>query len=686
MYYAIKINLEEGLVILSKSIIQETKRLSVLNFVYNVDGFCFYFSKKGRDSSGFRYKINKDTNTIHDADLANSLAHSLSLNSDWTVQARKGEIKILDKIKKERIYVIYLEKIIDGCFKNSSSFIGNNSVYPSIKSIRNLLDNYRTSNVILNPENNEIQKKRTGSARYDNVDAYIAVLSDRWTYDKDIEKQYYLGNRISKNYNTEFFILTEKKAINNNRIFNNFLCNLKYTTNLNYLFENLELIDNEVFVSYLSYSRLLNIVYEENIHIHDIDKFKTHHKRQTIRLSKFIQTVFPLITSEEVKEKTDRITYVINPGKPEIKEVKGDDIIHWYDEKTYFKELGSGDLTNSCMRQSKYAPYINFYAKNDNCSLVICTINNLLVARAVVWDCVDGSRVMDRPYIIRDQELLLLEEYRKKNNIFFIYDYKVRRSGKGYSPGSFSPEYSRKFTIDLNYLTPELKKDIYNVLNIQSVASDYGVPYLDNFTLFDVEKKQLMSYQDIGQYKKSTGNYFLCEYSGDLYHTNRQCTLIDGRKIHEGYLCYSKYHEMLVLAAETHYIDNDYILYEYCIKIQNKWVIKEHVIEVKKVEFKSAFSVGDIIKFKTNYTSVPITYIIDIPGVIHGSCNFERNMGIIVGIDYNNECYLVEYTSKDEIVRLGFYAEDLELFETKEINLKLLHQEELEYVDEIRIA
>ena len=684
MYYAIKINLEEGLVILSKSIIQETKRLSVLNFVYNVDGFCFYFSKKGRDSSGFRYKIDKDTNTIYNPDLANSLAHSLSLNSDWTVQTRKGEIKVLDKIKKERIYVIYLEKIIDGCFKNSSSFIGNNIVYPSIKSIRNLLDNYRTSNIILNPETNEIQKKRTGSPRYD--DTYIAVLKSRWDYDKDIKKQYYLGSKISKNYNTEFFILTEQKAINSNYIFNNLLKNLKYTTNLNYLFEDLKLINDEVFVSYLSYNRLLNIVYEENSHIHDITKFEIHHKRQTIKLSKFIQTVFPLITSEEVKEKTDKITYVINPGKTEIKEVKGEDIIHWYDEKTYFGELGSGDLTQSCMKQSKYAPYINFYAKNDNCSLVICTINNLLVARAVVWDCVDGSRVMDRPYVIRDQELLLLEEYRKKNNILFIYDYKQRRGGKGYSPGNFSREYSRKFTIDLNYLTPELKKDTYNVLNIQTVSSDYVVPYLDNFTLFDVEKKQLMSYQDIFTYKKNTGNYFVCGYSGDLYHTNRQCTLIDGRKIYEGYLYYSKYHEMLVLASETYCIDNDYILFEYCIKIQNKWVIKEHVIEVEKVEFKSAFNVGDIIKFKKSDTTIPSNYIIDIPGVIHGSVKFEKNMGIIVDINYNKECYLVEYISQTGTTRLGFYAENLELFETKKINLKLLHQEELEYVDEIRIA
>jgi hypothetical protein len=96
--------------------------------------------------------------------------------------------------------------------------------------------------------------------------------------------------------------------------------------------------------------------------------------------------------------------------------VKGDDIIHWYNENNYFKL--DGTLGNSCMRHPHKANFLRIYADNSNkCSLVTLRQDDKLLARALVWKLDDGRTYLDRIYSIQD------------NDMDFVYNWALQNIG-----------------------------------------------------------------------------------------------------------------------------------------------------------------------------------------------------------------------------------------------------------------
>lgn len=74
--------------------------------------------------------------------------------------------------------------------------------------------------------------------------------------------------------------------------------------------------------------------------------------------------------------------YVFN-GK--ITEVFGDDIVKWYHYEKYANDQYT--LSSSCMKHDECQPYVAFYAKNKNASMIIATNNDdELIGRAIVWE------------------------------------------------------------------------------------------------------------------------------------------------------------------------------------------------------------------------------------------------------------------------------------------------------------
>ncbi len=605
MFYAIKINVDEGTISFSKAILQENKKSTTVNFCFTEDNFSFYFSKKDRANSRPRYKIDKETKNIISHQLCQELTHTLNLQYDWKVIFNKGEIQALDNYKDKREYVIYLEKLSNGLFRALVS--DPRDLYHSRGLYTNKLSNLssaRKSYLFLNTETGEIVKKYINYHHDDNYKRkqlkIIIGISDLPYKQAPITDNYiYLGGylpsiRVRFNLPSKQTLLSySRKHDTLNRTIPNHLINE------NYLFEKLELIEDEAMISYLSFSRFIKIYFESECRVNNSALYEST-KRQTIRLTKYLQAIYPELSSEQIKEKSDVLTFKLKPGKPDIREVKGDDIVFWYNEQNYLKELGSGPLTNSCMRGSQYSKYIKFYAKNENCSLLICTIGDKLIARALVWTCQDGARVMDRPYVIRDQEFLLMNEYRSKNNISFVYDFRTRTSTstKGFSPDYFSGEIKKDLRIKLDYIPENYISDYGNepVNNIRTAGGSGSMPYLDNFCCVDTTNSLLLSNRDLTEYKKQHSEYFQCEVNRGVFSIKNRVSLFDGRQVHEGLTVHSNYHKGLVIVEETVRVSGDYIQKDLCRRNSvGNWVLKdtkftfEDIVEDKV----STYKVGD---------------------------------------------------------------------------------------------
>lgn len=97
-----------------------------------------------------------------------------------------------------------------------------------------------------------------------------------------------------------------------------------------------------------------------------------------------------------------------------IEIVKGDDIIHWYNESNYFKNEGT--LGNSCMRYAHKSEFMRIYADNpDKISMIILKQDDKLMARALVWQLDDGRIYLDRIYVIQDSEFEFVYNWALKN-------------------------------------------------------------------------------------------------------------------------------------------------------------------------------------------------------------------------------------------------------------------------------
>jgi hypothetical protein len=97
--------------------------------------------------------------------------------------------------------------------------------------------------------------------------------------------------------------------------------------------------------------------------------------------------------------------------------VNGDDIKKYYDHNSY--ALGSGTLSNSCMRYDCCQDFFGIYTENpDKVSLVIyLDENDKLIGRALLWNLdIPNVKFMDRVYTSRDSDVNLFISYAKKNN------------------------------------------------------------------------------------------------------------------------------------------------------------------------------------------------------------------------------------------------------------------------------
>lgn len=588
--YAIKFNVDEGVISFSQSIRNEIKKWSTINFCYSRDGFSFFLSKKGRPTTKFRYKVDKVSKCIEDLELASDLAHSISLNNDWEEKYENGKLTISDKIVGKREYIICVEKLEDGCFKSLVTF---NRRFKEKNSL-----NYGGLNIRINAGGGkdlvyfEDALKVGIYWNYSNVENLYAIKNPLTRARNNYSPSSIIGSRKNKNYYHKFTSLTPDyveqihfRDQSLREIPNNIIC-------MEYLFEKMFVKDGEVFVSYLSYHRLLRLYYVDKVKINN--ELFYNSKRQEIKLTKYLQALYPKLTSEEISKKADALSFELRPIKPDIKIVKGDEIVHWYKEKNYYKfKSGGSELANSCMRHDSYTQRINFYAKNENCSMLVLLIGEKLIGRMLVWDCVDGTKLGDRPYTNRESEKLIINQYMKDNGIISLYDFKERCQGAsaGFSPSNFKEHSKKYFEVKLTYIPEDWKKQ--NIRNkvpfTYCTTSCNDIPYLDNMVMFDLNSDIISNYRSVDTYCKSKPSEYK-QYYDFWHHISDLVKTKNNKFIPTRFALFSKYYDAWLENNECYSYKGDFYLPEDCVKVNNTWIPKwevkeptaEKVIEVEK--------------------------------------------------------------------------------------------------------
>lgn len=201
--------------------------------------------------------------------------------------------------------------------------------------------------------------------------------------------------------------------------------------------------------------------------------------RNQVRIGKFINKLLNnKYKPKEIEEFVNLFKSYIKKASEVIKIVSGEEIRKWYNEKNYKSEFGS--LGNSCMRLTRCQPYLDIYVKNpDVCQLLIMTVENKLVARALVWkldSIVDyrGSDLSGIEYFM--DRIYTAEDYQVNSMIDFANErgwcYKVKESFCYNTKNIF---YNRKhYEADMSVVIDKIKYNNY--------------PYMDTFKRYDYKK------------------------------------------------------------------------------------------------------------------------------------------------------------------------------------------------------
>lgn len=181
-------------------------------------------------------------------------------------------------------------------------------------------------------------------------------------------------------------------------------------------------------------------------------------------------------------------------------EVKGREIYNKYQYDNYYDP--SGTLSSSCMAEAD-SSWLEPYTKNDTVSLVIFKApedEDMIIGRAILWDCLDGKKVMDRVYTNNDSDVELFRQYATENGWWYKTN---NNSGSAYN--GFGPEgQSERLLVQI-----QLKKDHSNF------------PYMDTMKYYS-PKTGIISNS-----KPDSGYYYYCEDTDGEW-SDMGCSTCDG--------------------------------------------------------------------------------------------------------------------------------------------------------------
>jgi hypothetical protein len=263
--------------------------------------------------------------------------------------------------------------------------------------------------------------------------------------------------------------------------------------------------------------------------------------RRTMGIGKFFKDHLPEITEATINAYIEFNKMLTSYDSNLFSIVDGDDIIKYYLKDSYFKM--SGELGNSCMRDSSKSHVIKFYSKNSNFRLLIMKAGqtDTIMARALLVTTTDGTVFMDRIYTVDTKIITLFHRYAKENSIKNIYEHRKSCSRPKnlltMGPGNWTKEYDDNYKVDLEWLPAAIDKTNdavkYQVAVAQqsNISSNFDVPYIDNFQYINAFTRQA---------SVNALNFFTaCELSGELVDNNKvyydNGKVYDTRFVNAGY-------------------------------------------------------------------------------------------------------------------------------------------------------
>lgn len=237
--------------------------------------------------------------------------------------------------------------------------------------------------------------------------------------------------------------------------------------------------------------------------------------RSPIKIGRLLRAILTAsgeeFTAKDIEEFVNayKSTYdIVNDAFAKFDLVKGNKILHWYDEENY-EDQEAGSLGGSCMKDVP-GTYLEIYSENKNCSLLIMysdaienkpeyidgkLTSSKIRGRALVWNTLEGDTFMDRIYTNKDSDVKVFKEYAWKQGWFCKEDQKT----------------SATFMVTNGTIR---KSPIYIVQLDKSEFEKY--PYIDSLSYLNRNKK-LLSNRTRSIAKPGERVYELDSAGGNMY-------------------------------------------------------------------------------------------------------------------------------------------------------------------------
>jgi hypothetical protein len=244
--------------------------------------------------------------------------------------------------------------------------------------------------------------------------------------------------------------------------------------------------------------------------------------RTEVKVSKIIKYIVTLMDAEgewnSVPPKDKDIEAFVNAFKAtkastdfKFKEIKGDEIAKYYNQKKYFNS--SGTLGGSCMADESKGTF-KIYSQNETKVKLLVFIDekqDKISGRAILWKLskspCDANWFMDRVYTNRDSDFIKFKNYAEE---------------KGYLYKSIMNSHTSE-NVKFRYKG----SDVQGIVKVKLDGSAKSYPFIDTMCFLNKDKTELSNVP-------SVGSFFLHSVSGDCDH----CSDCDGKMfICDDYQC-----------------------------------------------------------------------------------------------------------------------------------------------------
>ncbi len=242
--------------------------------------------------------------------------------------------------------------------------------------------------------------------------------------------------------------------------------------------------------------------------------FIWNENRTSMKIGKFINKIYPNIflpngkPGEDLESFVEAIKAERTKERGNIKIVKGQDIIKYYNSNKYEYSNKPSHLHNSCMSYISCEEYIEFYAKNEDVvSLVILMSDendDKISGRALLWNLshINGTetdrKFLDRIYTIKDQDIAKFKTLAKKNNWLYKKEQDM---------------WSETEIVDINNnITQKMS------LLVSNINDHKAYPYMDTFKYYNIDDKTLTNDENTNfNYKLESSEGGYIDIKGNEY-------------------------------------------------------------------------------------------------------------------------------------------------------------------------